>query len=155
MSKHILVADDDAHIRDVISFALEKAGMRVILAEDGRQALEQFHTQRISWKQQAYRNTIRCANRYTGIGCAELCEAQRSRTMRLLASAASYGRDNSAHRIAVAVTGRPTKEVGRFRAANRHFKQASNIAEHYGFKAPFVVDCQGKSTIRIIRHTAI
>jgi two-component system OmpR family response regulator len=40
MSKHILVADDDAHIRDVISFALEKAGMRVILTEDGCQALE-------------------------------------------------------------------------------------------------------------------
>jgi two-component system OmpR family response regulator len=47
VSKHILVADDDAHIRDVISFALEKAGMRVTLAEDGRQALEQFHTQAV------------------------------------------------------------------------------------------------------------
>lgn len=42
MIKHILVADDDLHIREVISFALEKAGMRVTLAEDGRQALEQF-----------------------------------------------------------------------------------------------------------------
>lgn len=51
MSQHILVADDGAHIRYVVSFALEKAGIRVILAEDGRQALEQFHTQRISWKQ--------------------------------------------------------------------------------------------------------
>jgi two-component system OmpR family response regulator len=39
MSKHIVVADDDLHIREVISFALEKAGMRVVLAEDGRQAL--------------------------------------------------------------------------------------------------------------------
>src|SRR5450631_709155 len=47
MTKHILVADDDQHIREVISFALEKAGMRVTLAEDGRQALEQFHTQTI------------------------------------------------------------------------------------------------------------
>lgn len=47
MSKHILVADDDAHIRDVISFALEKAGMRVTLAEDGRLALEQFHAQTV------------------------------------------------------------------------------------------------------------
>ena len=42
MNKHILVADDDLHIREVISFALEKAGMRVTLAEDGRKALEQF-----------------------------------------------------------------------------------------------------------------
>ena len=42
MNKHILVADDDLHIRDVLSFALEKAGMRVTLAEDGRQALERF-----------------------------------------------------------------------------------------------------------------
>jgi hypothetical protein len=29
-------------------------------------------------------------------------------------------------------------KVGRFRAANRHFKQAGNIAEHYAFKAPLV-----------------
>ncbi len=42
MNKHILVADDDLHIREVISFALEKAGMQITLAEDGRQALEQF-----------------------------------------------------------------------------------------------------------------
>ena len=42
MTKHILVADDDLHIREVISFALEKAGMQVTLAEDGRQALDQF-----------------------------------------------------------------------------------------------------------------
>jgi two-component system, OmpR family, response regulator len=42
MTKHILVADDDAHIREVISFALEKAGMQVTLAEDGRQALSKF-----------------------------------------------------------------------------------------------------------------
>jgi serine/threonine protein phosphatase PrpC len=31
-----------------------------------------------------------------------------------------------------------SKQVGRFRAANRHFKQAGYIAGHYGFKAPFV-----------------
>lgn len=43
MSKHILVADDDLHIREVISFALEKADMRVTLAEDGRQVLTQAH----------------------------------------------------------------------------------------------------------------
>jgi hypothetical protein len=28
--------------------------------------------------------------------------------------------------------------LGRFRTANRHFKQAGNIVEYYGFKAPFV-----------------
>lgn len=42
MTKHILVADDDAHIREVISFALEKAGMKIMLAGDGREALSQF-----------------------------------------------------------------------------------------------------------------
>lgn len=44
MTKHILVADDDGHIREVIGFALDKAGMRVTLAEDGRAALEQFRS---------------------------------------------------------------------------------------------------------------
>jgi two-component system OmpR family response regulator len=43
MTKHILVADDDTHIREVISFALEKAGMQVTLAGDGREALSRFH----------------------------------------------------------------------------------------------------------------
>jgi two-component system, OmpR family, response regulator len=43
MTKHILVADDDAHIREVISFALEKAGMKVTLAGDGREALARFN----------------------------------------------------------------------------------------------------------------
>lgn len=45
MNKHILVVDDDLHIRDVISFALEKAGMQVTLAEDGKQALSRFRAQ--------------------------------------------------------------------------------------------------------------
>jgi two-component system OmpR family response regulator len=45
MSKRILVADDDAHIRDVIGFALEKAGMQVRQAEDGRRALDAFRAQ--------------------------------------------------------------------------------------------------------------
>ena len=45
MNKHILVADDDLHIRDVIGFALEKAGMQVTLAEDGRQAVAHFQQQ--------------------------------------------------------------------------------------------------------------
>ena len=35
----ILVADDDGHIREVVRFALEKAGHRVIEAADGTAAL--------------------------------------------------------------------------------------------------------------------
>jgi two-component system OmpR family response regulator len=45
MTKHILVVDDDQHILEIISFALGKAGMRVTLARDGRQALEAFAAQ--------------------------------------------------------------------------------------------------------------
>jgi len=45
MTKHILVADDDPHILEIISFALGKTGMRVTLAQDGRQALEAFTAQ--------------------------------------------------------------------------------------------------------------
>jgi len=40
--KNILVVDDDPHIREVIRFALEKAGMQVTLAEDGQQALDKY-----------------------------------------------------------------------------------------------------------------
>jgi len=42
MAKKILVVDDDAHIREVVQFALEKAGLEVIEAGDGRRALELF-----------------------------------------------------------------------------------------------------------------
>ena len=42
MHKNILVVDDDSHIREVISFALEKANMKVSLANDGKQAVKQF-----------------------------------------------------------------------------------------------------------------
>ncbi|MGE3936712.1 MAG: response regulator, partial [Rhodospirillaceae bacterium] len=35
----ILVVDDDAHIRDVVGFALEKAGYRTVAAADGAAAL--------------------------------------------------------------------------------------------------------------------
>ncbi len=43
--KKILIVDDDPHIREVISFALEKANMSVTLANDGVQALASFkHT---------------------------------------------------------------------------------------------------------------
>ncbi|MGB1309939.1 MAG: response regulator transcription factor [Leucothrix sp.] len=40
--KKILVVDDDPHIREVISFALQKAEMSVVMAENGQQALTQF-----------------------------------------------------------------------------------------------------------------
>jgi two-component system OmpR family response regulator len=38
----ILVVDDDPHIRDVIRFAFEKAGMTIAVAQDGKEALRQF-----------------------------------------------------------------------------------------------------------------
>ncbi len=38
----ILVVDDDVHIRQVITFALEKSGFRTIEAADGGRALEHF-----------------------------------------------------------------------------------------------------------------
>jgi two-component system OmpR family response regulator len=40
MTKQILVVDDDPHIREVVAFAVEKAGMGVVQASDGRQALD-------------------------------------------------------------------------------------------------------------------
>lgn len=40
--RHILVADDDPHILDIIAFALEKAGMRATLADNGQKALDAF-----------------------------------------------------------------------------------------------------------------
>lgn len=39
MSPTILIADDDPHIREVIAFALEKAGMGAVTASDGMAAL--------------------------------------------------------------------------------------------------------------------
>lgn len=41
MSKQVLVVDDDPHIREVIRFALEKAGMDVIEAINGEEGLKQ------------------------------------------------------------------------------------------------------------------
>ncbi|MEM7507095.1 MAG: response regulator transcription factor [Pseudomonadota bacterium] len=38
----ILIADDDPGIRDVITFALDKAGMETVTARDGAEALEVF-----------------------------------------------------------------------------------------------------------------
>ncbi len=42
MAHRILVVDDDPHIRDIICFALAKAGMSAIVAPDGVQAMERF-----------------------------------------------------------------------------------------------------------------
>lgn len=42
MAKSILVVDDDPHILEVISFALERAGFALQVARDGQQALEKF-----------------------------------------------------------------------------------------------------------------
>jgi two-component system, OmpR family, response regulator len=42
LAHRILVVDDDPHIRDVISFALEKAGMAIETARDGGEALTLF-----------------------------------------------------------------------------------------------------------------
>jgi two-component system OmpR family response regulator len=42
MGKTILVVDDDPHIREVVRFALDKAGYRVEEAGDGRAAVEAF-----------------------------------------------------------------------------------------------------------------
>ncbi|NJM51856.1 MAG: hypothetical protein HC843_14120 [Sphingomonadales bacterium] len=39
MSRTILVVDDDAHIRQLLVFALEKAGQKAIEAGDGEAAL--------------------------------------------------------------------------------------------------------------------
>ena len=39
---HILVVDDDPHIRDVICFALDKAGYATSVAKDGNEAIERF-----------------------------------------------------------------------------------------------------------------
>lgn len=45
MSKTILVADDDPHIREVIAFALEKAGMQVQLVSNGEQVIHYLQQQ--------------------------------------------------------------------------------------------------------------
>ena len=42
----ILIVDDDAHIREVVRFALEKAGYRVAESGDGRDAIAAFDEQR-------------------------------------------------------------------------------------------------------------
>jgi two-component system OmpR family response regulator len=42
MGSKILLVDDDPHIREVVEFALEKAGLNVFEARDGRAALDLF-----------------------------------------------------------------------------------------------------------------
>ena len=42
MAHCILVVEDDPHIRDIIRFALEKAGMKVAIARDGEEAMRRF-----------------------------------------------------------------------------------------------------------------
>jgi two-component system OmpR family response regulator len=42
MTHRILVVDDEPHIRDVICFALDKAGMKAVPAKDGAEALAKF-----------------------------------------------------------------------------------------------------------------
>src|ERR1041385_354432 len=38
--KHVLVVDDEAHIREVVEYALVREGFRVSLASDGQAALD-------------------------------------------------------------------------------------------------------------------
>ena len=42
MQKNILIVDDDPHIREVLQFALEKAGFKVEPAINGKEAIEKF-----------------------------------------------------------------------------------------------------------------
>lgn len=42
MGHRILVVDDDPHIRDVICYAIEKAGMTAVTAQDGAEALKRL-----------------------------------------------------------------------------------------------------------------
>lgn len=42
MSRRILVVDDEAHIREVVQYALEREGHRVVLAPDGKSARDEI-----------------------------------------------------------------------------------------------------------------
>jgi two-component system, OmpR family, response regulator len=44
VAHRILVVDDDPHIRDIICFALEKAGLTTVVAHDGAQAVAKFRS---------------------------------------------------------------------------------------------------------------
>jgi two-component system OmpR family response regulator len=43
----VLVVDDESHIRDVVQYALEREGYRVLCTGDGRQALEVLRGERV------------------------------------------------------------------------------------------------------------
>ncbi len=45
-NKRVLVADDDVHILDVVSYKLQNAGLEVITARNGQEALEQAQVER-------------------------------------------------------------------------------------------------------------
>ena len=45
MKKRILIVDDDASVRKALGKVLEDEGYNIILAADGREALEQFESQ--------------------------------------------------------------------------------------------------------------
>ena len=40
--RHVLIADDEARIRDVVQYALERDGFQVTIAENGQEALEKL-----------------------------------------------------------------------------------------------------------------
>ena len=46
VNKRVLVADDEVHILDVVSYKLQNAGLAVITARNGQDALEQAKTER-------------------------------------------------------------------------------------------------------------
>ena len=46
MAKTVLVVDDDPTLRETLAWNLEQEGYRVVVAADGRQALERFRTDR-------------------------------------------------------------------------------------------------------------
>ncbi len=46
MTQTILVIDDDPHIREIVEFALAKAGFRAISAEDGKAGIKAFEEHR-------------------------------------------------------------------------------------------------------------
>lgn len=47
MSARVLLVDDDPSLREVVRYALDRAGYEVVEASDGRQALERFQRQEV------------------------------------------------------------------------------------------------------------